>query len=239
MNDKFRDGLEQDFEDGYGDVPTADDVYPVQSLPNPPTREMRLLAQGVLVPHTDGGFIFKRFVLSPTGIQIPRDCDGPEWEDLGWVIKALDTSISWVVGDWALYAMQTWGLTAGEIAKQFGYETGTIETYTWVCRSVLGSIRNRASSFGHARVVAKLAAESQIDWLNQATQGRWTVSKLYGEVNKKPDPPLNWKSWKDSGSRIEKALKGKIKLSQEDFESEIQKFVNQARVLWIRRQREE
>lgn len=190
----------------------------------PPLQIVEVVPEDAIVRREDGALVYKRFVLKTTGIDIPADCDGDEWTDVGNIIRALDTSISWVIGDWSLYAMETWGMTAAVIANMFGYDTGTVETYVSVCRSVRGSIRNRASSFGHARLVAKLPEALQVAWLTDAATRKWTTAQLREAINGKPPEKsdLVKQASKYSGF-IQKALPDLNKLEEQQRQELIER----------------
>lgn len=116
--------------------------------------------------HDDGTMTYKRFTMTAVGLIVPDDTSGDEWNDVGHVIRDLDSSISWVIGDWALYAKRQWEATASQIAEAFGYETSTIETYTSICEAIPRLIRNQTAHFSHHRLVAKLSnRDLQVAWL--------------------------------------------------------------------------
>lgn len=116
--------------------------------------------------HDDGTMTYKQFTMTPVGMVIPEHVEIEAWNDVGRVIRDLDTSISWVIGDWALYAKREWRATASEIAEAFGYETSTIETYVSICEAIPSLIRNQTAHFSHHRLVSKLGSRDlQQAWL--------------------------------------------------------------------------
>lgn len=121
-----------------------------------------------IIPQEGGGFVYKRFSMSPIGMVLPEDASGDEWEEVGWALKAIDGAIAWWVGDWAQFAMRNWNWTAAQVAERFDYTTETIETYAWVCGGIPGSIRNRAVFFSHHRHIAKMDEWLQRSWLEYA-----------------------------------------------------------------------
>src|ERR1041385_5820056 len=58
--------------------------------------------ENAIVRRDDGAMVYKRFVMTATGMEIPDDTTGEEWQDFGAVVMALDSSIAWNVGDWEI-----------------------------------------------------------------------------------------------------------------------------------------
>lgn len=174
----------------------------------PQTIEKIVIPENAIVRRDDGAMVYKRFVITAKGLEIPDGLAPDEWQDVGYVIKGLDSSIAWAIGDWAIAAMELWGLTASQIAKMFEYETTTIESYISVCRSVRGLIRNQASTFGHARLVATLDEDQQQAWLFAASQSNWTVARMREAMHPKSNetPVPEAKQAAKYGGAINKAL---------------------------------
>ncbi len=131
-----------------------------------------------LLPHDDGTMTYKRFVMHPTQLEIPQDVTADEWADFGGVLKQLDTTISWVVGEWAEFANKQWEYSYEAIAEHFGYEISTLMTYTSIVRKIPTSIRNQGLSFAHHRLVAGLPETHQKIWLEQAANMGWNVAQM-------------------------------------------------------------
>lgn len=142
-----------------------------------------------LLPREDGAMTYKRFVMHPTQLEIPQDVTENEWVDFGGVLKQLDTTISWVVGEWAEFANKEWGYAYEAIAEHFGYEISTLMTYTSIVRKIPTSIRNQGLSFAHHRLVAGLPETHQKIWLEQAATMNWNVAQMRDAMRptKKPD----------------------------------------------------
>lgn len=175
-------------------VPNADDNFPAPKLPPRRQREdaepekqiVYVTPEDALLPQPDGGMQYKRFVMYPTTLVIPEDITKAEWGDLGKVLKQLDTTVSWVVGEWAEYANKHWNFSYEKIAERFGYEVSTLMTYTSIVRKVPTLIRNQGLSFGHHRLVANMNAEQQQMWLDRAAQKGWTVAQMRDAMRSKP-----------------------------------------------------
>src|SRR4051812_23703924 len=94
-----------------------------------PEQSSAIVPADAFYPQADGAIVYQRFVINPTFLAIPEDVTVQEWEDVGRRLKQLDTSISWVVGDWAEFANKQWGWKYEDIATAYGYEQSTLMTY--------------------------------------------------------------------------------------------------------------
>lgn len=151
---------------------------------------VEVVPDDAIVPVDGGSFQYKRFALSPIGLTIPDDITQEEWLDVGQVLKQLETSIQWVVGDWAKYAHVIWGVGYDQIAEEFGYEVETLWTYASIANSIPTLIRNQGLSFSHHRFVAKLDGEKQRHWLERAASEGWTLSQMRKAMQGDPPTPL-------------------------------------------------
>lgn len=138
-----------------------------------------------LVKREDGGFTYKKFTLTANGMDIPDGTSGDEWVEVGQVIKSLEDSISWVIGDWAAYANAVWGTSYEDIAAEFDYEVDTLMVYASVCRAVPTLIRNQGAgmSMAHGRVIAKLDPITQSVWAQYWARLRPKVADFKKDVS--------------------------------------------------------
>lgn len=144
-----------------------------------------------LNPAGEGVYVYKRFTMTPIGLEMPPDTTEAEWLDIGRVIRNLETSISWVIGDWAYYAHAEWETPYEAIAEAFGYEVETLYTYGTIIRAFPTSIRNRGASFGHHRAVVKLPPAEQQKWLERAAAKNWTISQMKAAIWPKLPPAVS------------------------------------------------
>ena len=147
--------------------------------------------------HDDGSLTYKRFTMTPVGMVIPEGVEELEWEDVGNVLKDLDSVVSWNLGDWADYANKKWGKEYKAIASEFGYEPDTIKVYASIARSMPTLIRNQRVSFAHHRTVSKLTdRDLQSAWLNYAAFFGLRVTDMKRDmvflVEYKSAPAIDW-----------------------------------------------
>lgn len=165
------------------------------------------LPGNTILRRDDGTMVYKRFVMTATGMEIPEGCQKLEWEDIGGVLRHVDSALAWWVGDWAEYANKNLEMTYEQVSQWLGgeYTTNTVEFYASVCRGVHGLVRNQAVSFSHHAKLAKFAEDLQAMWLNYAHQRiahpdvLLTVSQLVEDI--RLIAPLNdadqfaWLEW--------------------------------------------
>lgn len=126
-------------------------------------------------------------IWKPTGLQVDGIVTREDWEQTGKLLKQLDSSMQWLIGDLIVCGEDLkWG-DQKTIAESFGFEYGTIRNYAYVCRKVEMSIRSDKLDFAHHQLVAALPVGKQIFWLNAAEKGddgkRWSVSRLRDAIN--------------------------------------------------------
>jgi len=164
-------------------------IYGSLSAPVP----RRQMPAGALVP-VDGqpGYIQAgRFTLTPVGVDL-TGMSADEWGVMGEVITRLDTSLQWIIGDWAAYAIREFGETYESIAAVFGLDAHTISTYVSVCNSFPIATRIAELSFGHHRLVQGMSDRQRTHWLSKAVESKWAVKQLSAAIKKsgrKSDPP--------------------------------------------------
>lgn len=183
MADKFNDSMAE-VERGQADaVPGAADVFGLSELPERRTRQVQVVYhENAIQRHDDGTMTYKRFTMTPVGLIAPDDVTTDELLEIEGVLENLETSVQWNIGDWYNYATEqnVWGRKYElQPAPEVDYKYQTLADYAWVARSIHFSIRNRKLSFSHHRLIAPLADDLQMLWLEYAST-RTTKLKLGG-----------------------------------------------------------
>jgi len=122
--------------------------------------------------------------VTPIGLEINEDLTFDEWIALAPHIGQAARSLSFVVGDWLVYgerfeaqlALPGFEDAPGKVDKerldkallQTGLDRGTLHNYSYVARCVPRSLRNEQLSWEHHKAVARLDADAQRHWFNQA-----------------------------------------------------------------------
>jgi hypothetical protein len=127
-------------------------------------------------------------IWKPTGLlrDTERELTRADWEETGRLLKLLDSSMQWLIGDLIVCGEDMHYGDQITISEAFGLEYGTVRTYATVCRKVELSIRIDTLSFAHHQLVAPLSQEDQIRFLQSAAEGEngkpWSVARLRGEI---------------------------------------------------------
>ena len=122
----------------------------------PASRALVAPPPDALVNRGDGTFAYKRFVMTPVGMEIPADATDDELKEVGAILGHLGDWVQWNSADWFNRAEnRVWGqMYQPSVENQRKYQT--LADYAWVARHVQFSIRNRKLTFSHHRVVAPL-----------------------------------------------------------------------------------
>jgi hypothetical protein len=158
------------------------------------------------------------FVWKPTGLIIDGEIRREDWEETGKLLKMLDSSMQWLIGDLIVHGESLrWG-DQKTIAEAFGFEYGTVRVYASVCRNVEMLIRINSLDFAHHQLVASMPRSEQKRWLQAAAEGddgkRWSVARLRDEIKaaqlgageeKQPLP-----KWLQPISQLRKAYNPKV-----------------------------
>lgn len=82
-----------------------------------------------IIAADNGVFLYKRFELRTTGVVIPENIKIDEWIDIFGVLRKLDETIQWSVGDLVNYAEKSWGETYSYMAEITGYSEKSLREY--------------------------------------------------------------------------------------------------------------
>lgn len=135
---------------------------------------------------SDGKIRAGNFTLMPVGLHMEQAATVDEWREVGGILRRLDASIQWLIGDWMAYGERVWGQTYEQVAAETGYSYQTLRDYSWVARNVGLSIRIDKLSFSHHRLVASLSPEQQQEWLDYAVMNNLSLSQMRQAIEGKP-----------------------------------------------------
>jgi hypothetical protein len=124
------------------------------------------------------------FVWKPTGMVLDGEAKVEDWQETGRILRKLDESIQWLLGDWIVMGE---AYNYGErlaFAESIGFNVKTLDDYAYVARKVNFSVRTENLSFGHHKLVASLSdTDEQERWLKNASENHWSIAKLRDEMN--------------------------------------------------------
>ena len=149
--------------------------------------------------------INEKLTITPNGLRFNADLTFEEWSSMAPNIGGALKSMAFVIGDWMIYGEEKFTVQpyfpsmapdprhvrvsspnyeATQAAT--GLDPATLKSYAYVSRRVPMSLRNDFLSWEHHKVVAKLAAEKQVEWLNTAavgdSGGRISVRRLRASI---------------------------------------------------------
>lgn len=85
-----------------------------------------------------------------------------------------------------------------------------------------------------------LTLEDCTRWLQWAIDNPKEILSKREEFKVERQKPVpNWKEWRNTTYRVQQALRGNLNLTHDEFEDELRRFANQARVMWASRNRNE
>jgi hypothetical protein len=140
------------------------------------------LPEGSIVPLPNGAYSVFGFVLTPIGLELEREVTAADWEGVGNLLRRLEGSIQWLIGDWILLGERKFKETYLQYSVETGYERQSLRDLVYVCSNVDLSVRTDKLTFTHHKLVAGLEREKQIHWLKRALEGDgknvWTVAQM-------------------------------------------------------------
>ena len=129
--------------------------------------------------------------LTRTAWALPKDMTFAQWTECGRVLRQIEGSVQWWIGDWWRYGVdqklrkrKEYG-TAIEAAAKLGYEVGTCQTYAWVANEIGFSRRLENLSFSHHQEAARASSTAEQDkWLKQAVRKKWSSNELRAALSR-------------------------------------------------------
>lgn len=122
-------------------------------------------------------------VVDKTSISFKRDVTKDEWQKVFDACRHIEGCVQFWIGDLLKYREQKWGMY-NDVIEDSGYEKGTLKVIKSVCENVKPLIRINTLSFAHHQQVAPLVPEQQKEWLNKASENKWSVRELKDEIRK-------------------------------------------------------
>ncbi len=163
---------------------TFDDLF--SSMTGGPDDKPDDIPEGALIPvkQDNGLYQLGPFLLTEVGVEIHPETSRENWRLLGNTLGAMGTSISWLTGDWAVFALDNFDYSYEQLSEQFGLSIETLYTYASCCTRFPISIRNRDASFGHHRIVQGMQDRWVNHWLQKVIENKWTVKQLSDNIKK-------------------------------------------------------
>lgn len=109
-----------------------------------------------------------RCTILKAGLLLPQDMEFKEWESAGLLLRQLNQSLQFMLGDWLNYGEAVYGEAYAQALDETDYSLQTLRNYAYVCRKVQQSIRRPEIPFSLQRHVAPLEPEQQKEALDHA-----------------------------------------------------------------------
>jgi len=120
---------------------------------------------------------------TPTGLVLPEGIDFEEWTAVGEVLRQMEHSVMWWLGDWWRYGERAYGEASSQAAPS-GYSLATVQNAAWVADRVEPFRRLKGLSWGHHQAVAALESTEADRLLDKAGADGWSVRDLRQEVRR-------------------------------------------------------
>jgi len=119
------------------------------------------------------------------GYTIPNDTPIDAWLDAGTMLRAIEGSVMWWIGDWLNFGERAYGEEYTQALDATGYEDGTVRDAKWVSATYDLSDRSDKLSWTHHRFAAGLSSKDRGEVLRQAEENNWSVRKTRLEVTRR------------------------------------------------------
>lgn len=120
--------------------------------------------------------------ITATGLVLPEDLPYERWVSIGDVLKRMEKSVQWWIGDWLRFGERKYGEMYSQALDVTGYEYSTLANMKWVADRIPFSERSENLSWSHHQQVASLEPGLQIELLDRAEEEGLSVRQLKDEV---------------------------------------------------------
>lgn len=163
-----------------------------------------------LFQSSDGGWLFKQFKLTNTGLEIHGAITRADWRLAGEFFRKAGGALQWWLGDWINNAPNDWGDMYTEAVEITGYKESYLRNIALVARAVELSLRSDKLSYSHHVLVAGLKDEKdKMEWLKSAEEKRLSVAEMRREMEQPPetdDAIVVYRTYRNRFSRMCKFL---------------------------------
>lgn len=136
---------------------------------------------GELVEFASPGLLAK--YTTSVGLSLPDGLDFDEWVGFGELLRHMERSVMWWLGDWWRYGERAYGEASSQAAPT-GYSAETCRNAAWVAERIEPVRRLTDLTFEHHRAVAALDAAEADVLLDKAASDGWSTRDLRQEVKR-------------------------------------------------------
>lgn len=120
--------------------------------------------------------------VTKTGLILNKGLAFKQWLTAGELLKSLDRSLPWMIGDWLNYGEDHYGETYTQALDNTDYEYQTLNDQKWVAAKIEVSRRRENLSWSHHREVAAISSKEQDFWLDVAERECLTRKELRARI---------------------------------------------------------
>jgi len=101
-----------------------------------------------------------------------------DWDAVGFALSRIRDSMGFALGDWLLFGEAAYGERYTQAAAITRRSYSGLANLRYVSRHVVRSRRREELSWSHHAAVASLEPDEQVEWLDRAEEGGWSVDLL-------------------------------------------------------------
>lgn len=131
------------------------------------------------VPVRDAATLGLPGEISETGYVLPKGLAFDEWERVGELLKRVEKSVRWWIGDWMSYGEREYGETYTQAIETTGRSYQDLADMAYVSSKIQFSERSENLSWSHHKAVAPLESPAERGrWLAKADKEDWSTRDL-------------------------------------------------------------
>jgi hypothetical protein len=130
------------------------------------------------------------FLWTSVGLKAEGEIHRGDWEATGQILRRLDVSLQWLIGDWIVAGEKLGYGDHQSFAETIGFEVKTVYDFSYVARNVQFSVRTENLSFTHHKLVAPLNPDEQVYWLQRASAEGLSVARLREMIDGEQSLPV-------------------------------------------------
>lgn len=120
--------------------------------------------------------------ITATSLLLPAKLSFEEWEAAGQVLRQVERSCMWWIGDWWAFGDHKYGERAAQATEGAAFQT--MADAGWVSRAFKPSDRSEVLSWTHHRVAASLPERGRREAIKAAEAGDWSVAELRSHIHR-------------------------------------------------------
>ncbi len=173
-----------------------------------------------IVKHDDGALEINSIKVHRTGLEFVGSVTEEDYQLFGETLLQIETAYQWIVGDYLAYGVDNNYGMAKEFAEKLGRDPSTVRDWTYVCNQIELSYRYDNLSFKHHRMVAPMDSQQQKYWLREASENRWSTSKLQKMIAEAQGDALPAKVTEPMYKKWAEQSQNRVELAVEKYQGE-------------------